>query len=154
VIRVEGHGAATIQGVISYKAEMAEPDSSSPHLSDLENKKEQAQCALKRARKVTGAIDAYMAGLDASKLDISKLGDAMDVYDEAGEKWGSKALNLEKEIEALDKEISKEREGLGNQIVNKKLRGVVILDLFADQGGDVSINLIYGVYHRVPITSY
>ena len=133
---------------------MAEPDRSSPRLDDLEKKKEQAQNALKRARKATGAIDAYMTGLDASKLDISKLGEAMDVYDEAGEKWGGKALNLEKEIEALDKEISKEREGLGNKIINKKLRGVVIIDLFSDQGGDMSINLIYGVYSHILITSY
>ena len=145
MIRVEGHGPAVIQGVVSYKAEMAEPDSSSPRLDDLENKKEQAEKALKRARKATGAIDAYMAGLDASKLDISKLGEAMDVYDETGEKWGGKALDLEKEIEALDKEISKEREGLGSKVLNKKLRGVVVLDLFSDQGGDVSVDLIYGV---------
>jgi len=144
--RVDGHGPATIQGVTSYKAERTEPESTSPRLEELKSKKERAQNTSKRAKKATEAIDAYMAQLDASNLDISKLGEAMDVYDTTGEKWGGKTLGIEKEIEVLDEQISKELEALENKVLNKKLRGVIVLDLYSDEGGDVSVNVIYGMY--------
>ncbi|KAF8874253.1 hypothetical protein CPB84DRAFT_1853669 [Gymnopilus junonius] len=69
-LRVEGRGAALIQG-------------------ELKIKEAKAKHALERCKKAIGSIDQYMGNISVEHLDISKLGKAMDIYDTTEDKWDS-----------------------------------------------------------------
>lgn len=158
VSRVEGRGAAIIQGVTAFKAEMQEPETTSPLLKDLNERKERAKNALERSRRALQAIDKYMGNISIEHLDISKLGESMEIYDNTEEKWEDKILQLQSEIETLGTQINQEEERLESAGEHKKLRTKVVMGLVVDSPADLEIILIYGmstvskIFHRIPLS--
>ncbi|PPQ85972.1 hypothetical protein CVT25_001670 [Psilocybe cyanescens] len=144
---VEGRGAAIIQGVTAFKAEMEEPKETSPLLEELNAKKERANNALQRCRKALQAVDKYMGNISIEHLDVSKLGEAMDIYDTTEEKWDDKILEIQKELEGIKASINQETDRLENTVENKKLRTNVVVGLIADSPAELEITLIYAVSH-------
>ncbi|PPQ69929.1 hypothetical protein CVT26_013254 [Gymnopilus dilepis] len=146
-IKVEGRGPAVIQGVTASKVDMQEPPSSSPLLEELKDNKIKIQSALDRCKKAVAVIDGYMDNISIEHLDVSKLGEAMDVYDTTEEKWDNKIHDLEKELERVGDEIVKETERLEAMVPNKKLRTEVGINLVATEAAELRINLVYAVSH-------
>ncbi|KAF8881696.1 hypothetical protein CPB84DRAFT_237037 [Gymnopilus junonius] len=144
-LRVEGRGAALIQGVTAFKDKVRTPDETSPLLKELKIKEAKAKHALERCKKAIGSIDQYMGNISVEHLDISKLGEAMDIYDTTEDKWDSKMFDLEEELEAIEKQIEVERKRLGASVGNKKLRTVVAIDLYAADPAELKVNLLYAV---------
>ncbi|PPQ67434.1 hypothetical protein CVT26_007228 [Gymnopilus dilepis] len=124
-LRVEGRGAAVIQGVTAFKQGLQAPDETSPLLDELKVKKAKVGHAIERCKKAIGAVDAYMGNISVEHLDISKLGEAMDIYDTTEEKWDSKVLELEEELRAIEGQIEAEKKRLKESGGNRQLRTVV-----------------------------
>jgi hypothetical protein len=122
-------------------------------LDELDGKKVIAKNTLERCKKALKAIDAYVDKLDVEHLDISKLGEAMDIYDSTEEKWEKKIILIEKEIASLDMQISDEELRLEKKIGNKKLRTQVVVGLYAESAAELEITLIYGafIWHISPL---
>jgi hypothetical protein len=137
-------GPAIIQGVTASKVEMQEPDDTSPLLEELEGKKLRAVNTIERCKKTIKAIDTYIEKLDVEHLDISGLGEAMEIYDSTEEEWEDKIILIKKEIVSLDKKIEEEELRLEKQVGNKKLRTQVVVGLYAESAGEVEITVIYG----------
>ncbi|KAH9475079.1 Protein F37C4.5 [Psilocybe cubensis] len=146
-LRVEGRGSAIIQGVTSFKAEMKDPDTSSPLLEELNVKKERAKNALERCNRALQAINKYMGNISIEHLDISKLGEAMEIYDTTEEKWDDKIIQLKREFETLETQITEESDRLEKSGENKKLRTKVVMGLVANHPADLEIIVIYAVSH-------
>ncbi|KAF8961396.1 hypothetical protein BDZ97DRAFT_1759956 [Flammula alnicola] len=91
-LRVEGRGPATILGVSSSTMERGKPQQTSPRLDELNAKKAKVKNALSRCKKARKALDNYIGKIDIQHLDVSKLGEAMDVYDTTEEKWDDKIV--------------------------------------------------------------
>ncbi|PPQ90355.1 hypothetical protein CVT25_007757 [Psilocybe cyanescens] len=144
-LRVEGRGPAVIQDVTVYTVPIERPDSSSPLLKELDNKKEKMNNVLKRCRKALEAIDKYMNNISIESLDISKLGEAMDIYDTTEQKWDERIIDIKKEMENIDSQIIQETERLEKLVENKKLRTNVAMGLFTESPAEVEIILIYAV---------
>ena len=87
-----------------------------------------------------------MEKLDVEHLDISKLGEAMDVYDATQEKWDDKTLQLIQKIKDIEKETEAELDLLKDQGINKKLRSQAVIELFAERDAEIELFLIYGNY--------
>ena len=115
-------------------------------LEELEDKRLKAVNTIERYKKTLRAIDTYINKLNVEHLDISELGNAMDIYDSTEEEWENKITLVEKEIVSLDKEIEKEKLGLEKQVGNKKLRTQVVVGLYAEMAGEVEITVIYGAF--------
>lgn len=143
---MEGKGPATIHGVTSSKLEMEENLETSPFMDELSKKEEKAVNALARCKKAVQSIEEYVGKLNVEHLDISKLGEAMDVYDITHEKWDDKILQLLQEIKDIQDEKKAEKERLGNRGINKKLRTQAVIGLFAERAAEIDIFLIYGSY--------
>ncbi|KAF8900862.1 hypothetical protein CPB84DRAFT_1815328 [Gymnopilus junonius] len=146
-IRVEGKGPAIIQGVTASKVDMQQPDRTSPLMEELRDKKDKVQNALDRCKKAINVIDSYMDNISIEHLDVSKLGEAMDVYDTTEEKWDGKVHDLEKELKLVNDQIVNETKRLESVVGNRKLRTQVIIDLVAMEAAELGINLIYAVSH-------
>ena len=142
--RVEGKGPATIHGVTSSKLEMEEFPDTSPAMYQLSQNEEKTANALARGKKVAQSIDKYMEKLDVEHLDISKLGEAMDIYDATQEKWDDKILQLVQKIEDIKTEKEAELDRLTDQGINKKLRTQAVIGLFAERDAEIELFLIYG----------
>ena len=123
---------------------MQERDDASPLLDELEDKKLRAKNTLERCKKALKAIDTYVDKLDVENLDISKLGEAMNIYDSTGEKWEERIILVKKEIASLDEKIDEEKLRLEKKIGNKKLRTQVVVGLYTESAGEVEITVIYG----------
>jgi predicted nucleic acid-binding Zn-ribbon protein len=123
---------------------MQEPDDASPLLDELKDKKLRAMNTIERCKKALKAIDTYIDKLVVEHLDISKLGEAMDIYDSTEEGWEDKIILLNKEIVSLDKKIEEEESRLRKQVGSKKLRTQVMVGLYAELAGEVEITVIYG----------
>lgn len=150
-LRIEGRGNALIQGVSASKIPLSWfPETSSALLEELKNKKAIASSALERYKKATSAIGKYMDTLTVEHLDISKLGQAMDVYDATEGKWEEKTRAVEAELAKLELEMIEEERKLefGEEKGKRKLRTKVEIGLFrADEDeGDVEIVLVYGAF--------
>jgi DNA repair ATPase RecN len=143
---VEGKGPATIHGVTSSKLEMEESPDTSPALYKLSQDEEKAANALARCKKVAQSIDKYMEKLDVEHLDVSKLGEAMDVYDATQEKWDDKILQLLQKIKDIEKEKEAELDLLKEQGINEELRTQAVIELFAEGDAEIELFLIYGDY--------
>lgn len=124
---------------------MEEPKETSPLLEELNAKKERANNALQRCRKALQAVDKYMGNISIEHLDVSKLGEAMDIYDTTEEKWDDKILEIQKELEGIKASINQETDRLENTVENKKLRTNVVVGLIADSPAELEITLIYGM---------
>ncbi|KIM43920.1 hypothetical protein M413DRAFT_25436 [Hebeloma cylindrosporum] len=146
-LRVESIGPAIIQGVTASKVDIQEREDTSPLLDELEDKKLKTENTLERCRKALKAIDTYVGKLDVEHLEISKLGEAMDVYDSTGEEWEDKIILVKKEIVSLNKKIKAEELRLEGKVGNKKLRTQVVVGLYAESAGEVEITVIYAVSH-------
>lgn len=144
LLRVEGRGPCIIQGVASSKREMDDYAETSELLERLKQQKTDMDNALARSRKALKAIDTYMDKLDAQNLDISKLGEAMDIYDTTGQKWDNNITAMEKEKRVIEASIEAEHARLQDTVTDKKLRVEVVVSLFADSDAEVEIILIYG----------
>lgn len=131
-----------------YTVPIERPDSSSPLLKELDNKKEKMNNVLKRCRKALEAIDKYMNNISIESLDISKLGEAMDIYDTTEQKWDERIIDIKKEMENIDSQIIQETERLEKLVENKKLRTNVAMGLFTESPAEVEIILIYGMSAR------
>jgi DNA repair exonuclease SbcCD ATPase subunit len=125
---------------------MQEPDDTSPLLDELKDKKLRAMNTLERCKKALKAIDTYIDKLVVEHLDISRLGEAMDIYDSTEEGWEDKIILLNKEIVSLDKKIEEEESRLRKQVGSKKLRTQVMVGLYAELAGEVEITVIYGAF--------
>jgi len=143
--RVEVIGPAIIQGVTPSKVDMKQPDDTSPLLEELEDKRLRAENTIERCKKTLKAIDTYIDKLNVEHLDISELGNAMDIYDSTEEGWENKITLVEKEIVLLDKKIEEEKLRLQKQVGDKRLRTQVVVGLYAESAGEVEITVIYGV---------
>ncbi|KAF8813462.1 hypothetical protein BYT27DRAFT_7158363 [Phlegmacium glaucopus] len=144
-LRVEGKGPAIIHGVTSSKVKMAELPDSSPLLDELYAKEDKAANALARCKKAVESIEGYVGKLNVEHLDISKLGEAMDVYDITREKWDDKILRLVQEIEDIRAQKEAERVRLGDSGIDNKLRTQAVIGLYAEQAAEIDIYLIYAV---------
>ncbi|KAF8960056.1 hypothetical protein BDZ97DRAFT_1906024 [Flammula alnicola] len=153
-LRVEARGPVVIHGVASSKVAKKQPDETSPLLEELNGNKEKATDALERYKKALKAIDGYMDKIDVQYLDISKLGEAMEIYDTTEEKWDAKIRQVNKEIEAIEGEMTEEEERLENAVGNKELRTRVVVGLFAESATEIEIVLIYAVSHSSWEPSY
>ena len=142
--RVEATGPAIIQGVTASKVDMQEPDDTSPLLEELEDKRLKAVNTIERCKKTLKAIDTYIDKLEVEHLDISGLGEAMDIYNSTEERWEDKIILVKKEIVLLDKKIEEEKLRLQKQVGSKKLRTQVVVGLYAELAGEVEITVIYG----------
>lgn len=141
---MEGRGAALIQGVTAFKDKVQTPDESSPLLEELKVKKGKAEHGIERCKKAISAIDNYMGNISVEHLDVSKLGEAMDIYDTTEDKWDSKIFELEEELRLTEKQIDEEAKRLKANVGNKKLRTNVIIDLYATDPAELKVNLLYG----------
>lgn len=141
---MEARGPVTIQGVMSSKREMADLVETSELLERLKKQEMDAENALARSYKALKAIDAYIDKLDAQSLDISKLGEAMEIYDNTGQKWDDNIIILEKKKKVIGDEIDAEEARLQETVTDKKLRVEVTVSLFAESDAEVEITLIYG----------
>ncbi|KDR71602.1 hypothetical protein GALMADRAFT_127088 [Galerina marginata CBS 339.88] len=153
-LRVEGRGPAIIQGVTISKTPKQQADKTSPLLQELNDNKFRLQGTLERCKKALHAIESYMGKISMEHLDISKLGDAMDVYDTTEEKWDNKILEVSKEISAINTQIEKETKRLQENVPNNKLRTQVAMGLFATETAELQVNLIYAVNHASWEASY
>ena len=59
-------------------------------LDELSQREGKATNALARCKKVVKSIEDYMGRLDVEHLGISKLGEAINVYDTTQGKWDDK----------------------------------------------------------------
>jgi uncharacterized protein YukE len=132
---------------------MEECPDTSPVMNQLSQNEEKAANALARCKKVAQSIDKYMEKLDVEHLDISKLGEAMDVYDATQEKWDDKILQLIQKIEDIKTEKEAESDRLTDQGINKKLRTQAVIELFAERDAEIELFLIYGNYFLFPLNS-
>ncbi|KDR71591.1 hypothetical protein GALMADRAFT_253935 [Galerina marginata CBS 339.88] len=144
-LRVDGRGPAMIHGVTVFKVEKQQPDKSSSLLEELKGKKAQANNALGRCKNALAAVGSYIDRLSIEHLDISKLGEAMDIYDTTEEKWDNKILEVEKSLEVIDTQIQEERQRLEEQVADARLRTQVVIGLFAVDAAELQVNLIYAV---------
>ncbi|KAH9475070.1 Protein F37C4.5 [Psilocybe cubensis] len=144
-LRVEGRGPAVIQGVAVAKAPIARPEISSPLFRDLDDRKARAENALQRCIKAKQAVEKYMGNISVEHMDISKLGEAMDVYDNTEEKWDLKIMELRKDIKDLEIQMDQEVQRLEMQVENKKLRTKVTLTIFTEIDAELEIILVYAV---------
>ena len=125
---------------------MEECQDTSPVLYQLSQNEEKAANALARCKKVAQSIDKYMEKLDAEHLGISKLEEAMDVYNATQEKWDDKILQLLQNIEDIKKEKEAELNRVRDQGIDKKLRTQAVIGLFAERDAEIELFLIYGNY--------
>ena len=125
---------------------MMEDPKTSPLLDELSQKEEKAKNALARCRKAVGSIEEYMGKLAVEHLDISKLGEAMDVYDITQQKWDDKILQLLQDIEDIQDTKEAEMKRLADRGINKKLRTQAVIGLFAERAAEIELALIYGNY--------
>ena len=125
---------------------MMEDPKTSPLLDELSQKEEKAENALARCRKAVGSIEEYMGKLAVEHLDISKLGEAMDVYDTTQQKWDDKILQFLQEIKDIQDTKAAEMKRLADRGINKKLRTQAVIGLFAERAAEIELALIYGNY--------
>ena len=123
-----------------------EDPKTSPLLDELSQKEEKAKNALARCRKAVGSIEEYMGKLAVEHLDISKLGEAMDVYDTTQQKWDDKILQFLQEIKDIQDTKAAEMKRLADRGINKKLRTQAVIGLFAERAAEIELALIYGNY--------
>lgn len=113
-------------------------------MDDLEDKRSLIKTALDRAEKARKIIDNYMDQITVEHLDVSKLGEAMDVYDCTDEKWEIRVRELKKELNTLDEQIKAEADRLVANDIPVTLRTKVVIDFYAEHQNDLEIVLIYG----------
>lgn len=68
----------------------------------------------------------------------------MGTYDTVTEKWDDKILDLEKELENLEREIKLEREKLIAPGYDENLNVKVAITIHTETGGEVDITVVYG----------
>ncbi|KAF4622102.1 hypothetical protein D9613_009536 [Agrocybe pediades] len=146
--RVQGRGPVIIKGVSAFKAGRSaatEGKFSSDLLDTLTDKRQRIVNAKERAEKARLVIGRYMDGITIEHLDISKLGEATDVYDETDGKWEEKIWSLEDQLRDVDRNIREEKDKLSQGEIPVKLRTRVVLDLHAAVETELDIVLIYAV---------
>lgn len=141
--RIEGRGSAVIRGVSSYKSPLPTNNTLPPSLRELQRKLSRANESLNRATKIVESVNSYMTKLNFETMDISKLGSAMEAFDTTGQTWEEKIYSLEREIEELTMEIGEKESEIGQADVSKRLRGTVVIDLIANEEGNVELILNY-----------
>ena len=111
----------------AFKQGVQAPDETSPLLDSLKVKKVKVERAIERCKKAMGAVDAFMGNISVEHLDISKLGEAMDIYDKIEEKRDSKVFELEGELRAIKGEIEADKKRLKETGGNRQLRTASLL---------------------------
>ncbi|KAF9557522.1 hypothetical protein CPC08DRAFT_710326 [Agrocybe pediades] len=146
-VRVEGRGSAIIKGVSAFKAERKDEDEdlSSEVLDKLNEQRQRIASSKGRAEKARKVIGSYVGSIAVEHLDISKLGEAVDVYYSTDEKWDNKIRELEEEIKSLDQRIKAESDEISKPEIPVKLRTKVVIDVYADAENDLDIILVYAV---------
>ncbi|KAJ8519109.1 hypothetical protein ONZ45_g3932 [Pleurotus djamor] len=146
-LRVEGRGAATIQGVTIVNKTTPPPATTSEALQALEKSKQVTDRALNRCKKAIASLESYLATLKADEVGGVAAWDLLDGYEAQGEKLDARLLTLEAEAKKINEDIQKEKKSLvAGYKVDDKLTKIATIDLFADVEASVTLVLIYAVY--------
>ena len=152
--RVEGRGPATIHDVtVGRTPEPPKPDVPTALLNLLEHK-EQISEALQRGVTLRGAIDRYLATLDAQHVRAHELDKIMEGCEATCAKVEDRIRGLRKQLKAVEKDIQKQQEASvpegggmatkGQKDKSSRVRAKISLSLFAEKESEVELVLVYG----------
>jgi len=142
---VEGRGGAVIQGVTAFKdsnIDAARP--MSVHLVEFTRERSRLRNEKERAANARDVVDSYMKNITVEHLDVTKLGETMEVYDTTYAKWENKVLMLDEQLRLLGEKIKTEEDRLKIGDIPIKLKTKVVIDLYAEVENELEIFLIYG----------
>jgi len=143
VTRVRCTGNATITDV-STALLSRKSTGSSPRLAELNLKLSNLTHSLDRVQTARSSINGFVQSIDIERLDISKLGDAMDVYEAAEEKWDVKLVELELEIDMLKEQIAEEEDTLREEKKSENLaRTEVTVNIHATSAQKIELEIMY-----------
>ncbi|KAK0188984.1 hypothetical protein F5146DRAFT_1057481 [Armillaria mellea] len=145
-LRVEGRGNATIHDVVLSAMPRPPVATTSAKLVDLQNKRDQLQKALGRAKKALESIESYLNTMNMQSVNPNNLTAVVENYDSAAEKLDDRVLTLEKELKDTEDAVRAEQLVLSSPPeANSLLKQRVSVGVFAGTGGEVELVLIYAV---------
>lgn len=148
MFRVEGNGAATIQGVAVSITPQPPKITTSYTLDTIRENREEVEAAVVRYKRSREAVENYLKTLDAQHVDGEKLNGIINSSEENLERLDKKLARLQKELDVLRMEGEQE-EGRLNPPFNTLLRKQVDISLFAERDGQVNLVLKYGKYRQL-----
>ncbi|KAF5389963.1 hypothetical protein D9757_003568 [Collybiopsis confluens] len=153
-LRVQGHGNATIHDVsISSMPPKIPTKHTSPLIQDLQTKKKAVQNAISRHKTSSRALDNYIRSMTVHDVPFSQVEALMGTYDSQASKIEEELVKLRKEEDALDEEIAVEHarivkdQGEADGGSGAYLGMQVSIGLFAENEGEIELELVYAVTH-------
>ncbi|KAJ8497000.1 hypothetical protein ONZ45_g12224 [Pleurotus djamor] len=145
-LRVEGRGAATIQGVTITNKPPPPPPATSATLEALRESKAEKERALERCQKAITSLESYLSSIKSNQVTGAAAWELLDGYETQGEKLDARFLQLEEEIKKVNENIEAEAKALGSTDKgDDKLTKVATIDLFAEAEANVTLILTYAV---------
>ncbi|KAF8959135.1 hypothetical protein BDZ97DRAFT_2078234 [Flammula alnicola] len=144
-LRVEGRGPCVIHEVSISEIPVKAPKVTSLKLEGLLKQKTRVEKAVARCKKSIATVNLFQNSLEVKNISASDLGGMEKGVESVSEELDNKFLDLEENLEELEKEIQEERKALGEAKGDDKLRKRVSITVFAEKECEVEIVLIYGV---------
>ena len=128
-------------------AHPVKPLTTSDALTALIAKKEEHQLAIGRCKRCLEGLQKYLDTLNVQHVDVTQLATIMETYETTTKTFETRIIALEKEYGEVEKAMAAERARLqGQRTTNGELRTVATVGFFAEDDGEVKIQLIYGAW--------
>ncbi|KAH6893667.1 hypothetical protein BKA70DRAFT_1200978 [Coprinopsis sp. MPI-PUGE-AT-0042] len=141
-LRVEGKGSATITDVTISPPAAKKADTADPKIAALKEELERTVNALGRTRSLVSSTEKYLQSATAQYVDVSKLKEVTQNYEEAAKRLDDEIIKLKKERSELEQRIQVE----GIRSVSETRRTVAVsIAVVSEQDSDVELIIIYAV---------
>ncbi|KAF4579549.1 hypothetical protein EYR36_001367 [Pleurotus pulmonarius] len=142
-LRVEGRGAATIHDVTIAPTPLVIADSGIT--STLTKEYQSMANKVKRCKDVSTFLEKYLRKIEVSPSDHSQLPMIMRTYEHESSTIDDRLLDLQEELEKLRLRRDEELKRTTQAQPSDPLQLTATIGIFADNGGEAEIALIYAV---------
>ncbi|KAF4603111.1 hypothetical protein EYR38_003516 [Pleurotus pulmonarius] len=142
-LRVEGRGAATIHDVTIAPTPLVTADSGIT--STLTKECQSMANKVKRCKDVSTFLEKYLRKIEVSPSDHSQLPMIMRTYEHESSTIDDRLLDLQEELEKLRLRRDEELKRTTQAQPSDPLQLTATIGIFADNGGEAEIALIYAV---------
>ncbi|KAF9077130.1 hypothetical protein BDP27DRAFT_1413583 [Rhodocollybia butyracea] len=147
-LRVQGHGDATLHDISLSASPLVPPVTTSPTLQDLVAKKNMLKSSIHRIKTSSLALEKYMHSMTVHDVPLDQVGSFLQSYNSHGSQLDEERAKLRKEEEELNEEIAQEKTRIvieRQRQSNSMLCMQVSIGLFAENEGEVELDLVYAV---------